>query len=77
MNGLNYIEKKILKFLQLHKVAFPINYIAKKTEFSWETVQSYLESMEEEGYVIREEWQGKERWRFNFEKYGRLKRKYR
>ena len=77
MSSLNDKEIIILKFLQLRKVAFPVNYIAKRTEMSWETAEYYLESLEQDGYVVRIDWNGKDRWKFNFEKYKKLTRKYR
>lgn len=76
MEGLNDKEKKILKFLFRYRIPFPVNHIARAVTMSWVTVQQYLEGMENEGYVIREERFGKEVWRLNFEKYRDLKRRY-
>lgn len=76
MPGLNDKEKRILRFLESRKIVLPVNHIAKKTEMSWETAESYLEDLEADEYVIREEWDGKQKWGFNFKKYNQLKRKY-
>lgn len=77
MTGLNDKEKKILKFLYTIKTSFPINQIATGTELSWETVSSYLEKLENDGYVVREERIGKEMFKFNFERYDELRKELR
>jgi DNA-binding IclR family transcriptional regulator len=74
MAGLKNKEKDILMFLMRGGVSFPINYIAKKTGMSWATAQSYLEKLEDDGYVFQEERLGKQMWKFNFDKLRELRR---
>jgi predicted transcriptional regulator len=76
MEGLNEKEKKILKYLLKYKGAFPINHIARAAEISWETAQTYLKKLEEDNFVIREEKNGKERWRLNFDQYKELRERF-
>ncbi|MBN1175784.1 winged helix-turn-helix transcriptional regulator [Candidatus Woesearchaeota archaeon] len=74
--GLNDVEKRILKYLYTYKTSFPVNYIAQKTGLSWATVNSYVEKLEEEGYIIYEKRLGKDMYKFNFDRWKELREQF-
>ncbi len=67
MAGLKHNEERILNFLIIHQVSFPVNHIAKKIDLSWATVNFYLEIMTEEGYTVEETRFGKKMYKINAE----------
>ena len=71
--GFNDYEKKILKKLMAFSTWLSTLQVSKLTKYAWETVQSTLEGLEGDGYVINKQVGDKNLWKFNFRKYRELK----
>jgi len=72
--GFNDYEKGILKKLFESRVWKSTHEIAKELEFSWKTVKWDLEGMLEDGFVLVKTIGDKRVWKFNYEKYLKLKK---
>lgn len=63
----NEKEKEILNILYHLRIPVSTNKVSEDADFSWKTVQKYLEQLQHKGYVIELEEDGSTRWRLKTE----------
>ena len=66
-------RQEILETLFQERIWLSTTDISKKTGFSWNTVQSYLEDLEIDEYVLHKKSGKRDMWRFNFPKWKKMR----